>query len=121
MSYGWWILIGIWILLSLIMVVFVRIITSSSTKYLRAPSPNFMTKCKAAARYDFVNLNTKELYFSALFVFPLRISCALALILFTTLIVLIAKLMFCGRYRIMNSNRFKQSETKRKDICVGDY
>ena len=97
MGTGWWIALGVWGVYALLMILLVRSLTTSTLKYLKAPSPNFMTKCKAAARYDVVHLNSTELYLSALFLLPIRLAGALSLILVTTVLVFIIKTIFCGR------------------------
>jgi hypothetical protein len=69
-----------------------------SLKYLHTTPPNFMHKCKAACRYDFVHLRPWEMYLCAWTILPIRLVMALLLIMLQTIIVLFLKLMFCGRY-----------------------
>ena len=94
---GWYIAAGVYAVYAMAMVFVVKVVINSSLKYLNHPPVNFLQQCRAAARYDMVNLNPTTIYIGALFIFPFRLVFQLIFILLTYTIVLIIKLSFCGR------------------------
>ncbi len=96
---GWIIALGTWAAYSLAMVFLVRVVVKSSLKYLNHPPVNFMRTCRAAARYDFTNINIKQMTFGAVFILPIRLVILLTFVILTTLMVLVFKWSFCGSIR----------------------
>lgn len=94
---GWLIALGVWATYALVMIFLIKVLVRSSLKYLHHPPVNFMSSCKAAARYDMANLNTTQLTFGAIFLFPVRLVIMISSVLLTTMFVLIIKWTFCGR------------------------
>lgn len=91
-----WIALGAWVFLALLMSFMVKKMTSAGLAYLKCPPVNFLHKCKAAARYDLVHLNKRELYLGAIFLFPPRLCIMLSFVVVCTVGMFFFKLLFCG-------------------------
>ena len=93
---GWYIAAGVYAVYAMAMIFVVKVVTNSTLKYLSHPPVNFLHNCRAAARYDMVNLNPTTIYIGALLIFPIRLVIQVFFLIVTTIIVLIVKWSFCG-------------------------
>lgn len=96
------IVVGSWVLYALLAILFVRKLTGKGMDYLRNTPVNFMYTCQASARYDFSNLNMKEIYFCACFLFPIRLAFLVVFIVLQSMLILILRLFFCGNILLIS-------------------
>ena len=117
MGIGLWIGLGVYILYFIAITIFLRKVTNKDLKYLQTPPPNFMHKCQAACRYDFVHLRKWEMYLCAWLIFPFRLVLGVFFIGLTSFFVGVTKILFCGR-NIITSHSEQQSEAQRQILCL---
>jgi hypothetical protein len=91
------IVLGSWALYAVLAILLVKKLTGRGMDYLRKTPVNFMYTCQASARYDFSNLKMKEIYFCACFLFPIRMAFLLGFVVLQSMLILILRLIFCGK------------------------
>ena len=98
---GLWITLGCLFVWALVVYFLVNNVVRKMGRYLECPPPNFMNKCKAGSRYDFANVNYNKMIFVGTFILPLRLVLLIISVILTTLLVLILKLLYCGKMMLM--------------------